>query len=138
MTSLSGQVLPERSSRHDSVKTPRHKGLLVEAGPDYTTLEDTPQDLLNSRYPSAETQDWHYTAIHNADRELEYLRGKVVEGTSAVNSCVALRGTPADYDEWATLGNDARAWQEVLPYFWRSGARVAVRVSAAVAQTEHF
>jgi choline dehydrogenase-like flavoprotein len=50
----SGTVLAARLT-----EDPRHQGLLVEAGPDYTTLEDTPQDLLNSRYPSAETQDWH-------------------------------------------------------------------------------
>jgi len=36
-----------------------------------------------------------------------------------VNATIALRGVPADYDEWAALGNDGWSWAEVLPYFRR-------------------
>jgi 5-(hydroxymethyl)furfural/furfural oxidase len=32
---------------------------------------------------------------------------------------VALRGLPADYDEWASLGADGWAWEDVVPYFRR-------------------
>jgi choline dehydrogenase-like flavoprotein len=30
-----------------------------------------------------------------------------------------LRGVSADYDEWASLGNDAWSWRRVLPWFRR-------------------
>jgi choline dehydrogenase len=32
---------------------------------------------------------------------------------------MALRGVPADYDEWADWGNNAWSWPQVLPYFRR-------------------
>jgi choline dehydrogenase len=110
----SGAVLAARLS-----EDPGHHVLLLEAGPDYATFEETPQDLLNSRYFSAVAHDWHFTAFPTAERESVYLRGKVVGGTSAINSCIALRGIPADYDGWAALGNDAWAWSKILPYFRR-------------------
>lgn len=50
---------------------------------------------------------------------MPYLRGKVTGGSSAVNGAFALRGTPADYDEWAAWGNDEWSWAKVLPYFCR-------------------
>jgi 5-(hydroxymethyl)furfural/furfural oxidase len=38
-------------------------------------------------------------------------------GGSTVMGQIALRGTPADYDEWADLGAAGWGWREVLPYF---------------------
>jgi choline dehydrogenase len=52
-------------------------------------------------------------------RSIPFTRGKTIGGSSAVNGTVALRGVPADYDEWASLGNDEWSWQRVLPYFRR-------------------
>ena len=40
-------------------------------------------------------------------------------GSSAVNTTIALRGVPEDYDEWAELGNTAWSWEKVLPAFKR-------------------
>lgn len=93
--------------------------LLLEAGPDYATIEQTPQDLLNSRLLSLVDHDWHFTAEAVPGRTIPYPRGKVTGGTSAVNATAALRGVPADYDEWAALGNPGWSWREVLPYFRR-------------------
>ena len=36
-----------------------------------------------------------------------------------MNTTIALRGVPEDYDEWASLGNRAWAWDRVLPAFKR-------------------
>jgi len=41
----------------------------------------------------------------------------VIGGSSAVNATIALRGVPADYDEWAALGNDEWDRAKVLPHF---------------------
>ncbi|MEO8132893.1 MAG: GMC family oxidoreductase N-terminal domain-containing protein [Betaproteobacteria bacterium] len=46
-------------------------------------------------------------------------RGKVLGGSSSINAMVYIRGQPADFDEWATLGNAGWGWQDVLPYFRR-------------------
>src|SRR5438874_1575996 len=46
-------------------------------------------------------------------------RGRVVGGSSAVNTCIALRGQPFDYDEWASLGLPEWAWERCLPAFKR-------------------
>jgi choline dehydrogenase len=43
----------------------------------------------------------------------------VIGGSSAVNATIALRGVPADYDQWAALGNDQWSWAKVLPHFRR-------------------
>jgi choline dehydrogenase len=93
--------------------------LLLEAGPDYTCVEQTPADLLNSCLLSLVDHDWQLTAEAISGRMIPYPRGKVTGGCSAVNGAIALRGLPDDYDEWAELGNDAWGWEEVLPYFRR-------------------
>jgi choline dehydrogenase len=43
----------------------------------------------------------------------------VVGGSSAVNTCIALRGQPEDYDEWAALGLREWSWAQCLPAFKR-------------------
>src|SRR3569832_815025 len=47
-------------------------------------------------------------------------RGKVLGGSSSVNAMVYMRGHRADYDHWASLGNEGWSWAEVLPYFKRA------------------
>jgi choline dehydrogenase len=68
---------------------------------------------------SLREHDWGLTAEAVPGRVIPYPRGRVVGGSSAVNAAIALRGVPADYDEWASRGNDAWSWEEVLPYFRR-------------------
>jgi choline dehydrogenase len=43
----------------------------------------------------------------------------VVGGSSAVNTCIALRGQPRDYDEWAERGLPEWSWAQCLPAFKR-------------------
>jgi choline dehydrogenase len=51
---------------------------------------------------------------------IEYPAGRVTGGSSAINSAVALRGAPEDYDAWALLTGEARwSYAELLPYFRR-------------------
>ena len=68
---------------------------------------------------SLQAHDWGLSAEAVPGRTILYPRGRVIGGSSAVNAAIALRGVPADYDEWAALGNDAWSWAEVLPYFRR-------------------
>ena len=99
---------------------PSRSVLLLEAGPYYPTTEQTPADLLNGNDNSYFAHDWGYEAETNSAARLIHLpAGRVVGGSSAVNTAIALRGTPEDYDEWAALGNDEWSWEKVLPYFRR-------------------
>jgi choline dehydrogenase len=97
---------------------PDREVLLIEAGPDY--IEDLPNDLRDGRRNSTEKHDWGYFFLPNQSHDPNPLpRGKVVGGSSAVNTCIALRGQPYDYDEWAELGGKHWAWRECEPYFRR-------------------
>lgn len=91
--------------------------LLLEAGPDYPSMPDLPPDIADARLP-AFTHDWGYKSVPGkVGRELPLPRGRLVGGCSATNACFALRGSPADYDRWAALGNDGWSFAECLPFF---------------------
>ncbi|MDC0948235.1 GMC family oxidoreductase N-terminal domain-containing protein [Gammaproteobacteria bacterium] len=53
-------------------------------------------------------------------RQLDYPRGKVIGGCSAINGMIYMRGQSGDYDHWQALGNRGWNWSSVLPYFKRS------------------
>ena len=108
----SGAVLAARLS-----EDPNRAVLLLEAGPDYQSVEATPEDLRSGRVQSVKAHDWGFKADALPGREIDYPRGKVTGGGSAVNSAIALRGVPEDYDEWADMGNPEWAWTKVLPFF---------------------
>ena len=85
-----------------------HEVLLLEAGPDHGSAR--PADLRDGTRNSYRAHDWRYThrASTAAPFDVPMPRGRVVGGSSAVNTCIALRGAPADYDEWAGRGLPAR------------------------------
>ncbi|MBJ94945.1 MAG: choline dehydrogenase [Rickettsiales bacterium] len=94
--------------------------LLLEAGPDYPQPEHLPGDLADGRWNSMKRHDWgyrHRPTTHQLRFPLP--RGRVVGGSSAVNTCIALRGQPGDFDEWAALGLDEWSWEHCLPAFKR-------------------
>ena len=67
---------------------------------------------------------------------LNYPRGKVIGGSSAINAMIYMRGQAADYDHWRQLGLTGWGWDDVLPFFRRHedhflGASRLPRASAA-------
>ncbi|GAC1537896.1 MAG: GMC family oxidoreductase N-terminal domain-containing protein [Polyangiales bacterium] len=91
--------------------------LLIEAGPDYGAESSLPRDLHDGGRNSMRAHDWGLR--HRVNREqvmFAFPRGRVVGGSSAVNTCIAIRGQPYDYDEWELP--DWR-WDECLPAFRR-------------------
>ncbi len=111
----SGAVIAARAS-----EDPRVRVCLVEAGPDYARLEETPFDLVNGNQNSLRDHDWGFSYLPTErGREQVFPRGRVTGGSSAVNTCIALRGMPEDYDGWAGQGNPEWAWDRVLPAFKR-------------------
>ncbi len=103
--------------------------LLLEAGPDYTTPDELPADLRDGTRNSTKLHDWGYRhRVHSAaPLRFPLPRGRVVGGSSAVNTCIALRGVPSDFDEWASLGLPEWSWEECLPAFKRLERDLDVR-----------
>ena len=50
-------------------------------------------------------------------RSLDYPRGKVIGGSSAINAMITMRGQASDYDAWRDEGNPGWGWDDVLPVF---------------------
>jgi choline dehydrogenase len=90
--------------------------LLLESGPDYLSVDETPDDLLYGQV-SLVDHDWGFAAEVANGRTIAYPRGRVVGGSSAVNGTIALRGDPADFDEWAARGLPEWRWHEMQPFY---------------------
>ena len=109
-----GAVIANRAS-----EDPNRTVLLLDAGPDYPELGKTPFDLVNSHNNSYKDHDWGLKYAPTSGRNEPLPRGRVTGGSSAVNTTIALRGMPEDYDEWADRGNSEWSWEKVLPAFNR-------------------
>jgi len=110
---------------------PGNSVLLLEAGPDFTSFEQTPEEIrfayghdrnLWARAFGRETKfGWEYTAKATEQADTMFVpRGKIIGGSSAVNAQIFLRGVPEDYDNWAQMGNDKWSFQELIPYFCKN------------------
>ena len=117
-----GAVLATRLS-----EDPNRSVLLLEAGPDYPEFEQIPDEikfgsgkpigLWSTMFGPESSHDWNFVARATDEAEpMTVPRGKVVGGTSAVNTMIFLRGLPEDYDAWARAGNDRWSFRELLPF----------------------
>jgi len=109
-----GCVVAERLSASG-----RHSILVLEAGgTDHRFFVQMPLGYGKCFFDPA--VNWNYKAepdpglAGNADH---WPRGKVLGGSSSINAMVWIRGHPADYDDWAALGNPGWGWSDVLPAF---------------------
>ena len=98
---------------------PARKVLLLEAGgKDNWIWFHVPVGYLYSQgNPRA---DWCFKTEPDPGlngRSLNYARGKVLGGCSAINGMIYMRGQAADYDHWRQLGNVGWSWDDVLPVF---------------------
>lgn len=112
----SGCLLANRLS-----EDPGNSVLLLEAGkPDKDPLIGIPGaygKLFKKSY------DWGYYTEpqeHVNNRKLYIPRGKTLGGSSSTNAMAYVRGNSADYDHWASIGNEGWSYEDVLPYFKKS------------------
>jgi choline dehydrogenase len=92
---------------------------LLEAGPDYGPFAGGgwPADLVDPRDLTF-THDWG-----RGGEDRRSLGARVIGGSSTHNACMAVIGTPADYDEWG----DEWAWTRFGPYLERARRMLDVR-----------
>lgn len=67
--------------------------------------------------------DWNTTYAANdaiGGREVSIPQGRIVGGSTKLNRMVFDRGSQADFDRWAELGNDGWDYEGLLPYFKKS------------------
>jgi choline dehydrogenase len=112
----SGAVIASRAT-----ECAEREVLLLEAGPDYPEPMVLPPDLRDGTRNSMRRHDWMQMHRPTPGHRVEFWfpRGRVVGGSSAVNTCIALRGHPSDYDEWASRGLPDWSWDACLPAFKR-------------------
>jgi choline dehydrogenase-like flavoprotein len=64
--------------------------------------------------------DWQYAAEPSPglnNRRLNQPRGRLIGGSSAINSLAIIYPSASDIDLWAELGNDGWDWNTLAPYF---------------------
>lgn len=95
--------------------------LVVEAGPPATGRLFEIPTLFSQQLKT--TFDWDFATEPEEQlggRRAYLPRGRVVGGTSSMNTQLYVRGHRYDYDTWKKLGNDGWGYDDVLPYFVRS------------------
>ena len=101
---------------------PKNKVLLLEAGGDdnYFWIHIPVGYLYTMMNPRT---DWCFkTEIEPGlnGRALDYPRGKVLGGCSAINGMIYIRGQARDYDQWRQMGNRGWGWDDVLKLYLKN------------------
>ena len=112
-----GCLLANRLSQN-----PDNKVLVLEAGSKdkYLRTKIPVGYLFSMGNPKT---DWCYTTEKEEGlngRSLNYPRGRVLGGSSAINGMIYMRGQAKNYDHWKNEGNIGWGWDDVLPYFKKS------------------
>jgi choline dehydrogenase-like flavoprotein len=97
--------------------------LLEAGGKGDSILVRTPAAVVALVRGQPKISNWAYQTVPQAElkgRRGYQPRGKALGGSSAINAMLYVRGHRQDYDEWAELGCDGWAWDDVLPYFLKS------------------
>jgi len=116
---------------------PGNEVVLIEGGPDRHAGNREPGvRALNWISALGETDAFWPDIVatrQDGDPRRQYMRGRGVGGSGAVNAMVCLPGVPSDYDRWAEdLGCDGWSWADVEPWF------EAMRVSLTQCPQEWF
>ncbi|OAD62859.1 Glucose dehydrogenase [acceptor] [Eufriesea mexicana] len=105
-------------------ENPEWSVLLLEAGGHETEITDVP---ILSLYLHKSKLDWKYRTQPQdsacqamVDRRCCWTRGKVLGGSSVLNTMLYIRGNRRDFDQWESFGNPGWSYDDVLPYFKKS------------------
>jgi len=95
--------------------------LVIEAGPPATGRLFEIPTLYSQQLKT--TFDWDFASEPEEQlggRRAYLPRGRVVGGTSSMNTQLYVRGHRYDYETWERLGNNGWGYDDVLPYFLKS------------------
>lgn len=109
--------------------------LLLEAGLPQSVTTDIPTNYLSNL---GSEFDWNYKLVRQptaglafSDQLITENRGRVLGGSSTLNSMIYNRANPKDYDNWQTnYGAEGWAFQQILPYFLKSENNTDVKLVA--------
>lgn len=100
---------------------------LVEAGKRVLLLEDGPPDnspFIHMPATFIKVIGSERSVIYHSEpqasaagRRMHVPQGRTLGGGSSINAMVYIRGTAADYDDWAAQGCSGWGWEQVLPAF---------------------
>jgi choline dehydrogenase len=112
-----GAILAARLS-----EDPDRSVLLIEAGPDYTSIDQLPDEVKHGYATGTDiatsAHNWQFVGRGTpTSGDINIPRGKVTGGSSAINGQVFLRGVPEDYNLWAQWGNDEWDYESCFDYF---------------------
>jgi choline dehydrogenase len=112
-----GAILAARLS-----EDPDRSVLLIEAGPDYTSIDQLPDEVRHGFATGTDiatsAHNWQFVGRGTpTSGDINIPRGKVTGGSSAINGQVFLRGVPEDYNLWAQWGNDEWDYESCFDYF---------------------
>ena len=102
---------------------PANRVALIEAGPSdkkWPVNIKTAMPVGNIFLLPHAKYNWKQALTGNAavnNRTINFPRGKLFGGCSAINGGVYIRGQKADYDAWANAGNEGWSYNDVLPAF---------------------
>lgn len=108
-----GCVLAARLSEDPAVKV-----LLIEAGASASSVFVHMPAGIRILYKSSKYnwQFWTEPQLQLSNRKIYIPRGRVVGGSSSINSMIAIRGNPWDYDAWAAAGLPSWSARSLMPY----------------------
>jgi choline dehydrogenase-like flavoprotein len=96
--------------------------LVLEAGENRNDDSNIYTPGLSNKLLDNDDYDWQFKTEPErglCGRRVKHPRGKVVGGSSAINSFALLYPSRAGIDAWERLGNDGWNWQTLRPYFER-------------------
>ncbi len=103
-------------------ENPDRRVLLLEAGSRGLTPRICVPGLLESALTSPALA-WKSSGDPDPSlngREIAWIGGRVLGGSSSINGMVYGRGLPEDYERWVRAGNAGWGWPDILPYFRRA------------------
>ncbi|KAI0390635.1 GMC oxidoreductase [Xylariaceae sp. FL0594] len=113
---------------------------VVEAGSD--ALDDDVIDNPGRALQAFGTKyDWQFETVPQpgfGGRKVNWPRGKVLGGSSALNLMTWNRGCREDYDAWRDLGNKGWGWDDLLPFFKKCETFHPPNEETRLAKREHF
>jgi len=110
-----GCVLASRLSENKQLSV-----LLLEAGDEIKTDLTHTVPLAVGKFLNKVNNIWldrSTPSLPNFNKSIDWVSGKCIGGSSAVNGMIFVRGHPAKYEEWSSLDCPEWSYEKCLPYF---------------------